>query len=136
MFAAMIRYGFVSVAALAVDVGILRVLTEVAGLHYMIGASAGFGCGLIVNYALSRKTVFGAAGPMQAREFLMFAGVGALTLVLTLGIMSLLVETFGVNYLVAKAAAVGLSFVSNFALRRRFVFGQSAKALRIPSMTN
>lgn len=131
MIASLFRYGLVSAVALAADVAMLRLAVDAGGLHYAVGASAGFAVGLVVNYALSRRAVFGATGKMAAREFALFAGVGLVTLGLTLAVMSLLVEGFGVHYLAAKAVAVGGSFLTNFLLRRRYVFGSDSQGPRI-----
>ncbi len=45
-----VRYFFVGGFAFIVDFGLLYILTEYAGLHYLLSATLSFIAGLVVNY--------------------------------------------------------------------------------------
>ena len=51
------RYFFVGGFAFVVDYGLLVLLTEVFGLHYLVSATISFIAGLVVNYLLSTSWV-------------------------------------------------------------------------------
>jgi len=111
------RYALVSSVALAVDVGLLYLLTEKVGLNYLVSASLAFLCGLTVNYLLSLGFVFSASRLNRRREFLLFSLIGLLGLVLNDLIIYLLVMV-QVWYMTAKLAAAVAVFFFNFFLRR------------------
>ena len=48
-----VRYFFVGGFAFIVDFGLLYILTEYAGLHYLLSATLSFIAGLVVNYIIS-----------------------------------------------------------------------------------
>lgn len=52
------RYTVVGFVAFVVDVSLLVLLTEFAGIHYLISAALSFICGLVTNYGLSITWVF------------------------------------------------------------------------------
>ena len=53
-----VRYFFVGGFAFVVDFGLLYILTEYAGLHYLLSATLSFIAGLLVNYIISCIWVF------------------------------------------------------------------------------
>ena len=53
-----VRYFFVGGFAFIVDFGLLYILTEYAGLHYLLSATLSFIAGLVVNYIISCIWVF------------------------------------------------------------------------------
>ena len=53
-----VRYFFVGGFAFVVDFGLLYILTEYAGLHYLLSATLSFIAGLLVNYIISCLWVF------------------------------------------------------------------------------
>ena len=57
-FIQLFRYGFVGGLAFLVDYGTMVLLTEFAGMHYLLAATISFILGLITNYLLSITWVF------------------------------------------------------------------------------
>ena len=53
-----VRYFFVGGFAFIIDFGLLYILTEYAGLHYLLSATLSFIAGLVVNYIISCIWVF------------------------------------------------------------------------------
>ncbi len=121
------KYFLVSLAALALDYGLLVALTALGRVHYLISAAVGFTAGLALNYALSVAFVFHERRLADRRwEFVGFALVGLAGLVLNEGLMKLFVESAGLGYALAKIPATGVGFVFNFGLRRALLFTRTA----------
>lgn len=113
----MFKYGFVSSAALAVDVGLLYILVEYLNSHYLVAASIAFLCGLAVNYTLGKRFVFKKSKLPPIQEFIWYALIGIIGLLLNDFILYVLVM-MNLWYLYAKAVSVAMVFFFNFFARR------------------
>ncbi len=120
----LVRYTGVSAAGLAVDAGLLIVLTEVAGVPYLASAAVGFIAGAALVYALSIGWVFAhrSLGDRPSLEFALFVGIGAAGLAINQAVLFAGVEIAGLHYMAAKAAAVCLCFSWNFGARKGLLF--------------
>ena len=122
-FIQFVRYGLVSVIALAVDFGCMVLLVELFSIHYLVAATASFISGLVVNYLLSRAWVFtDRKYESRVKEFIVFTGIGIVGLLLNNSIMWLAVEKIGIYYIFSKIIATILVFFWNFGLRKMLVF--------------
>ena len=117
------KYLLVSVAALAVDYGLLVLLTEFGHFHYLVSAAVGFVAGLFLSYGLSVTLVFRQRRLRDRRlEFMGFFAIGLIGLGLNEALMKLFVESFGLGYALAKIPATAVGFVFNFGSRRVLLF--------------
>lgn len=117
------RYGAVSVAALALDAGLMILLIEIAGWHYLLAGALSFTAGLVLAYALSIAWVFEHRNRSNAREELViFAAIGVVGLGINELVLWLGTGGLGVHYLVSKAGAAGASFLFNFGFRKWLLF--------------
>jgi putative flippase GtrA len=117
------RYAVVGGLAFAADLGALIALTEMAGWHYLVSATAGFGIGVATNYALSVLWVFNERMVRnRTAEFLMFLVLGVFGLGLNELTLYLLTGLAGVHYAVSKVVATGLTFTWNFVSRKLLLF--------------
>ena len=122
-FIQFVRYGLVSVIALAVDFGGMVLLVELFSIHYLVAATVSFISGLVVNYLLSRAWVFtDRKYESRVKEFIVFTGIGIVGLLLNNSIMWLAVEKIGIYYIFSKIIATILVFFWNFGLRKMLVF--------------
>ncbi len=122
-----VRYGLCSAFALAVDMGLLLTLHQAGGLHYLLAAAIGFSAGLFVAYALSIRFAFSQRRVDDARsEFLLFALVGVLGLVLTQALLQIFVDGFGQPVPVSKLMTAGFVFILNFGVRKLLLFTRVA----------
>lgn len=119
----LLRYGVVGGIAFVVDYGTLWLLTEAAGLQYLLSAAIAFILGLTVNYALSTRWVFGESriGSPWA-VFAAFALTGIVGLGLNELIMWAATDGMGLHYMASKIISTGLVFFWNFLARRFLVF--------------
>lgn len=112
------KYGLVSSVALAVDVGFLYALVEYAFMHYLVAATIAFCLGLAVNYILGKKYVFKNSRMPAWQEFIWYAAIGVIGLILNDLIIYILVW-LQLWYMFAKAISVAIVFFFNFFGRRR-----------------
>lgn len=117
------RYFFVGGAAFFIDFLTLYILTSVLDIHYLISNVVGFLFGLTTNYLLSIKWVF-AQRKMDNRkkEFIAFASIGFVGLLINQFVMWLMTEQMVLFYLYSKIVATGIVFLWNFFGRRYIVF--------------
>ncbi|MEO9635437.1 MAG: GtrA family protein [Parasphingorhabdus sp.] len=117
------RYLLASVVSLAFDVALFMVLVA-----FMFdpgwSSAAGYGAGILVHWLISSSFVFpgkardGAALQLQRLGFI---GTAVLGLGITVSMVSWLVD-LGILPVVAKAAAVGVSFFAVYFTRKYGVF--------------
>ena len=118
-----IRYFFVGGFAFVVDFGFLYVLTEYAHLHYLASASIAFLSGLLVNYGLSKIWVFSESVTKNKWiEFLVFALIGIIGLVLTNLFLWILTDCFSVYYMFSKIVTTAIIYFWNFFARKYILF--------------
>lgn len=117
------RYVFVGGTAFLVDFGSLFLLTEYAGLHYLLSATIAFIFGLAVNYFISTLWVF-RKGKVKNRyvEFLFFALIGVVGLGLNALIMYVFTDLLSIYYLLSKIISTFLVFMWNFLARKYLLF--------------
>jgi putative flippase GtrA len=123
LIADLVGYGAASVAALALDYGLLLLCHQALGLSYLVAAAIGFSGGLALVYFLSVAFVFKdrrRAAP--AVEFSTFVAIGVAGLLITEALMYLLVDRFGLPAAAAKIPTAGVVFLFNFTARRALLF--------------
>jgi putative flippase GtrA len=118
-----LKYFVVGGVAFLVDAGLLYLLTEGGGLHYLLSAGLSFLAGLVTNYTLSSRFVFTVRTLSSRRkEFLIFSAVGLGGLILNELLLWLLVDHVHVYYMLAKVIVAGIVFLFNFVLRKILLF--------------
>lgn len=123
------RYVFVGGLATVVDWGISYLLFRfVFHEQYAVAANAlSFVAGLIVNYIISTFWVF-KTSKVQSRliEFLGFAAIGVVGLLLTMGITKLfefwLADATSAYQILAKIVSTAVAFLWNFFARKYLLF--------------
>lgn len=117
--------------AFLADFGILYFLTDRLGLHYLVSATLGFLCGMIVNYLLCIAWVFDFRRlNNRAAEFAAFGTIGIAGLALNNLLLFGLTEHAGLHYLLSKLVAAAIILVFNFSLRRYWLFSPPTSVLK------
>ena len=129
------RYCFVGGIATVVDWGASYLLFRfVFGGKYAVAANViSFVLGLIVNYVLSTLWVFtGAGSENRLKEFLGFAAIGLVGLLLTAGITKLfelwLADRTSAYQILGKIVSTAAAFLWNFFARKYLLFNQNKEA--------
>jgi len=117
------RYSIVGGVAYIVDFVSLFLLTEYAGIHYLLSAMIAFILGLIANYILSIIWVFAKRRVERIQlEFSIFAFIGVIGLALNEFFMWFFTEKFGIFYLVSKILTTVVVYLWNFWARKFILF--------------
>lgn len=116
-------YSAGAAAAFGVDFCSLWFLVDRLEVHYLIAATLSFLLGTLVVYWVSVRHAFRFRRIEDRRsEFVFFATIGVIGIGVNLVLMAALVEGLELHYLLAKVIAAGISFVTNFGLRRWLLF--------------
>lgn len=101
-----------------VDIGLMQLLIA-AGAHYAGAATAGFGAGLLVNYAFHSRVTFEAeASPVNFVRYMCLVGMNY---GLTLCCVALAVQ-LGAAPLFGKIVSLPLVALNGFALGKYWIF--------------
>lgn len=119
----MFRYVFVGGTAFVADAGSLWGLTFF-GTNAYLAAAVAFVLGLAVNFWLSKALVFTKEDAHMApvTEFIFYAVIGIIGLVLTEGLLFIGLEWLGMHVMAAKVVAAALVLVWNFAARKFLLY--------------
>lgn len=130
------RYLIVGGVAFVADFLSLLVLTELAGLYYLMSATVAFLIGTVINYLLSTRWVFEfRAVSNRVNEFMIFATIGAVGVLLNACIIAFFVELAHFHYAISKLFATGSILFFNFGIRKILLFSAASIKLRIRSDT-
>jgi putative flippase GtrA len=107
------RYLMAGGTAFVVDFFTLVILTEFAGIPYLVSAAIAFSLGLFVIYFLTIAWVF-RAGQSPGREIFIFMFTGVTGLLLNELILYICVDFLAIHYSISKLISAGLVFFWNF----------------------
>lgn len=116
------RFGIVGIIAFVIDYAVLLVLTEVAGVHYLISSAIAFLVSVIFNYIMSVTFVFETdKNRSKGAEFGLFALMSAGGLGINQLMMWLLSDVMFIPYQLSKILTTGVVMVYNFVTRKLFL---------------
>jgi len=117
-----VRFGVVGVIAFVIDYGVLLLLTEVAGIHYLASSAVAFVVSVIFNYILSITFVFETdQNQSKGTQFSLFAVMSAGGLGINQLMMWLLSDVMFIPYQLSKFLATAVVMVYNFITRKLFL---------------
>jgi len=112
------KYGLASVCAMVVDVGLLYILVDYIHMNYLYATTIAFCFGLAFHYALVKIFVFKISRIKPIKEFVWYALIGLIGLILNNLIIYILVR-MQLWYIYAKLVSLIVVFFFNFSGRRR-----------------
>ena len=116
-----LKYSIVGFIAAVVNISMLYVFTDMCKINYIISNVIAFILGLITNYILSKKMVFKNEEIKNGKlEFLIYAIIGVIGLILDTLILFLLVSKFKMYYMLGKIISTFIVFIWNFGARKIF----------------
>lgn len=118
----LVKFGFVGGVCFVIDYAIMVLLTEVAGVEYLLSCGISFTVSVIVNYLLSMRFVFERKDTLDRRvEFIIFVVMSIIGLGLTELLMWVFVDKAGVHYMISKIVVTAIVMVYNFITRKLFL---------------
>jgi glycosyltransferase involved in cell wall biosynthesis len=123
--ARLIGFGAVGVSGLAVNTLLLALLTERAGMYYLLGAIIATQGSTLWNFSLTELLVFRHGDPrfsLRRRAFLFFL-MNNVALALRGPLLFVLTSVFGVYYLVSNVVSLSVLMILRFALADAVIWG-------------
>ncbi len=118
-----VLYGAISVAALAVDYGLLIFLTEYVGIYYLVSASISFLAGMFLVYVASISYIFDERRlSSRSVELTGFVAIGLAGLLLNGLLLWAITTGTPLSYQLAKLPTAGIVFLFNYVARRNLLF--------------
>lgn len=116
-----LKFGVVGGLAFLIDYGLLYVLTEFVGIHYLISSVISFTVSLIFNYILSIKWVFDVTKKQTAKEITIFVILSVIGLGINQAVMYVGSDLLHIYYMLTKIVATAIVMVWNFVTRKIFI---------------
>jgi len=115
------RFSAVGATSAIIDFGVLYLLTDIVGFHYLLSATISFILAAGYNFSLNRAWTFKSNGSRR-RQLPIFISVALIGILINNGIMYLTVEHFGFHYLLAKVFSTAIVTVWNFFINKYITF--------------
>ena len=116
------RFVITGTACVALNVAIVTVLTEYAGLHYLVSLSVCFVTVTLVGFAANRWWTFRKTGGAPAQDFRRYLLVTLANMVVGLALCKLCVDVFGIPYAIA-IVLISIAFIPvTFLVQRHWSF--------------
>ena len=121
------KFCFVGLSGVGVGLGSLWLLTEVAGLFYVVAAVIAFILSVVNNFTWNRIWTFrdrsrGSDISAMLGQWFKFLLSNSGTLGVNLGILTLLTEVFGVQYILSALCAIAVVTPLNFLISTLWVW--------------
>lgn len=126
-FLEMIRFGINGAVCFIVDYGLLYLLTEFCGVHYLISSSIGFVASVILNYIICIIWVFKTDTKKTIKTKVAFFLTSVIGALINLFIMWLLVDIFTIYYLLAKIFSIIVVMIWNYFTKKSVLTKKSDK---------
>jgi len=112
-----IKYCFVGGLATVFDWGTYSLLLYL-DVEYLLATAGGFIVGIIINYIISKRTVFTTESKVGKYDLLFYFVIGLLGLGFSIILMYCFVDLMTVNKLLARAITTGIVLIWNFGARK------------------
>jgi dolichol-phosphate mannosyltransferase len=113
-----VKFCAVGLSGVGVNMGLLWILTEIAGLQYLLSAAIGIETSIITNFLLNDFFTFPDRRYLTVKStlnrLLKFNLVSIAGLAINLGALWLFTEVFGVYYLVSNIFGIALATLWNY----------------------
>jgi dolichol-phosphate mannosyltransferase len=113
-----VKFALVGASGVLVNMGLLWLLTEVAGLLYLISASISIECSIISNFVLNDYFTFPDRRSQGFRDFLRHLGkfnvVSMGGIGINLLVLWLLSDLLGINYLLSNLCGIAVAMMWNY----------------------
>ncbi len=118
----LLKFGVVGISGIVVDFFITWLFKEKLKVNKYIANGAGFSFAVINNFLWNRYWTFGNNIQPFAEQFLKFAGVSIVGLIINTLLLMLFVKYVKINFYIIKLIVIGLVFLWNFSINYLFTF--------------
>lgn len=123
------RFALVGATTAAVYFGVFALLHDMIGAAYQIAVSCGYVAGVAFHFVANRNLTFKDADGHIPSQLVKYAVVAAVNYVITLVVVGIAVEGFGLSPYLGVLAAVATTTFTGYALFARWVFRRRHEAL-------
>ena len=116
-----IKFGFTGGVCFLIDYGIMVLLTDVFGVHYLVSSGISFTVSVVINYMMCVQWVFKSDKKQSRKAVLIFVGSSIVGLFLNQIFMWLFVDLIRVDYKISKIIATILVMIWNYFAKRKAI---------------
>jgi len=123
----LIKFSIVGVIGAGINTGFLWVLTDVAGLYYLLSSVIAIEIAILLQFLMNDRWTFKEQKTQQVEQFItrivksnMWRSGG---LAVNISVLYLLTEYMGVYYLLSNIAGIICAFLLNYFLESRLTWG-------------
>ena len=119
------KYYLVGASGVLVNLGILYILKEYAGLWYLASSAIAIYISVTTNFLLNKAWTFKDTMVKQSTFFMYvkFIGISIIGMLIQLGFNYLFVDVMNMYYLLAAFISIAIASGVNFMLNRHITFG-------------
>ncbi len=121
-FKRLLKFGVTGVANTLVDVGVYSLLSVALGVNVFFGQCCGYAAGMLNSYLINRKWTFQTSHRFFSLQLVRFIITNLAVLAVSLLLLKVSMDFFGMGKLVAKLATTCITLVLNFIISRLWVF--------------
>jgi len=122
----LMKFMVTGIAGIAISVGMLWFLTEIAGIFYIISGLISKEAGTLLSFAANEFWVFGdrikASWKESAKRCIQFNINRALSILVVIATMTILTEFLGVHYLISNLIGIGVAFPFNYVMSNKWIW--------------
>jgi len=115
------KYVVTGLLSAAAEFSLLYLLTEYAGLWYILSNTAGYTAGFLLGFIINRSWSFRSKGSI-VRQFLLYGLLFLVNLLLSNVFMYLLTSAAGLPYMLSKVFVAGMIVLWNFTIYKKVIY--------------
>ena len=117
------KFYIAGITTSTIQLGLLYLLTDLAGLWYILAAVIAGVISVTINYKLNRSWVFGYSGnKKQVVQYASFWVTRIISIAIQVGILFLLVEYNILWYIYAAVVSIAIASFANYGFNKYLIF--------------